>query len=487
VGRKRKRVVAVHFDKYDLDPSIYDEMFAPGGVPREHCRQLYDALTQLSADELSSIQERVTRSFSNEGITFTVYGDEEADERIIPIDCLPRVVSAADWRHLDAGLTQRLKALNLFLDDVYGACRIVQDGVIPDDVVSGCPQYRDEMHGFKPPHGTWVAICGTDLVRTNDGFRVLEDNLRVPSGVSYMLANRKAAKASLGRIYRNHRVQEVEQYGRALLETLRELAPDGRSNPSIALLTPGVYNSAFYEHVFLSHELGAELVEGRDLLVNNGYVYMRTTSGLRRVDVVYRRVDDDFIDPLVFRQDSLLGVPGIMDAYKRGNVTLVNAPGTGVADDKSVYAYVPDMIRYYLNEEPVLSNVETYLCRRPEDLEYTLDNLEKLVVKQVGGSGGYGMLIGPHATPQEREEYAREVRADPANFISQPTLALSRSPCLVEGSFEPRHVDLRPFVLHGQQTRIVPGAFCRVALRRGSLVVNSSQGGGGKDVWVLED
>ena len=475
------------FDKYDLNPSIYDEMFLSNGVPREHCRQLYEALTQLSGEELTSIQDRVTRSFSHEGITFTVYGDEEADERIIPIDCVPRVVSAADWRHLDSGLTQRLKALNLFLDDVYGSCRILRDGVIPDDVVSGCPQYRDEMRGFSPPHGTWVAICGTDLVRTNDGFRVLEDNLRVPSGVSYMLANRKAAKASLGRYYRNHRVQEVEQYGRALLDTLRELAPDGRANLSIALLTPGVYNSAFYEHMFLSHELGAELVEGRDLLVSDGHVYMRTTSGLRRVDVVYRRVDDDFIDPLVFRQDSLLGVPGILDAYKRGNVTLVNAPGTGVADDKSVYAYVPDMIRYYLGEEAILSNVETYICRRPEDLEYTLDNLDKLVVKEVGGSGGYGMLIGPHATPQEREEYAREVRADPANFISQPTLALSRSPCLIEGHFEPRHVDLRPFVLHGQQTRIVPGAFCRVALRRGSLVVNSSQGGGGKDVWVLED
>ena len=475
------------FDKYDLNPSIYDEMFLSNGVPREHCRQLYEALTQLSGEELTSIQDRVTRSFSHEGITFTVYGDEEADERIIPIDCVPRVVSAADWRHLDSGLTQRLKALNLFLDDVYGSCRILRDGVIPDDVVSGCPQYRDEMRGFSPPHGTWVAICGTDLVRTNDGFRVLEDNLRVPSGVSYMLANRKAAKASLGRYYRNHRVQEVEQYGRALLDTLRELAPDGRANLSIALLTPGVYNSAFYEHMFLSHELGAELVEGRDLLVSDGHVYMRTTSGLRRVDVVYRRVDDDFIDPLVFRQDSLLGVPGILDAYKRGNVTLVNAPGTGVADDKSVYAYVPDMIRYYLGEEAILSNVETYICRRPEDLEYTLDNLDKLVVKEVGGSGGYGMLIGPHATPQEREEYAREVRADPSNFISQPTLALSRSPCLIDGSFEPRHVDLRPFVLHGQQTRIVPGAFCRVALRRGSLVVNSSQGGGGKDVWVLED
>ena len=370
---------------------------------------------------------------------------------------------------------------------MYGESRIIRDGLIPADLVESCPQFRTEMRGFSAPHGTWVGICGTDLVRTNDGFKVLEDNLRVPSGVSCMLANRKAAKASFGRLYRLSRVLEVEGYGRALLETIRELAPNGRPDPVTALLTPGVYNSAFYEHMFLAHEIGAELVEGRDLLVRDGFVYMRTTTGLRRVDVVYRRVDDDFIDPLVFRRDSLLGVPGLTAACRAGNVILVNAPGTGVADDKSVYAYVPDMIRYYLGEEPLLANVDTRLCRRPRDLEYTLDNLQDLVVKQVGGSGGYGMLIGPHSTPKEREEYARQVRADPANYISQPVLALSRSPCLIEGEFEPRHVDLRPFVLQGEQSRIVPGAFCRVALRRGSLVVNSSQGGGGKDFWVLED
>ncbi len=477
----------MNFDNYDLDPSIYDEMFLPDGAPHEHCRQLYDTLTQLSEEEIVSIQERVTRSFENEGITFTVYGDDEASERVIPIDCLPRVMPAAEWRLLDTGLTQRVTALNAFLEDVYGEGRIVDDGVIPADMVYECPQFRSEMRGFSAPHETWVSICGTDVVRTNDGFRVLEDNLRVPSGVSYMLANRKSAKASLRRLYRSSKVREVENYGRALLETLREMAPDGRPNPAIALLTPGVYNSAFYEHMFLAHELGAELVEGRDLTVNDGVVYMRTTSGLMRVDVVYRRVDDDFIDPLVFREDSLLGAPGLMDAYKRGNVTLVNAPGAGVADDKSVYAYVPDMIRYYMSEEPILENVETRLCRRPADLEYTLDNLQDLVVKRVGESGGYGMLIGPHSTAEEREEYAKQVRDNPADFISQPVLALSRSPCLVDGRFEPRHVDLRPFILHGQQTRIVPGAFCRVALRRGSLVVNSSQGGGGKDFWVLDD
>ena len=477
----------MEFDAYGLDPSYFDEMFLSDGTPRTHCRALQQALHQLSAQELRSIQERVTRSFSTEGITFTVYGDAEAEERIIPVDCIPRLLSAADWRLLDAGLTQRLRALNHFLGDIYGAARILNDGVIPPDMVRECPQYRPRMRGFRAPHGTWVAICGTDLVRTNDGFRVLEDNLRVPSGVSYMIANRKAVKASFRRLYRSSNVRDVENYGRILLATLRELAPHGRSDPTVALLTPGVYNSAFYEHMFLAGELGAELVEGRDLLMVDGFVYMRTTTALRRVDVIYRRVDDDFVDPREFRPDSLLGVPGLMDACRRGNVTLVNAPGTGVADDKSVYAFVPDMIRYYLGEEPILASVETYLCRRPQDLEYTLDNLDKLVVKRVGESGGYGMLIGAHATQAERDEYAEQILADPADFISQPTLDLSQSPCFIEGGFEPRHVDLRPFVLHGRRTRIVPGAFCRVALKRGSLVVNSSQGGGGKDMWVLED
>ena len=478
------------FRDYELDANVFDEMFLADGRTRDGWAALRRTLDALSAEELAAIQERVTRSFSNEGITFTVYGDEEATERIIPIDCVPRLLAEREWRQLEAGLTQRIRALNRFIQDVYGSAgggRAIADGVIPPDMVYECPQYRTQMKGFTPPEGTWVAICGTDLVRTNDGYRVLEDNLRVPSGVSYMVANRKAVKASFRRLYRSSQVLEVEQYGQLLGETLRELAPGDRPNPRIALLTPGVYNSAFYEHMFLAGEIGAELVEGRDLLVQDGYVYMHTTTGLERIDVIYRRVDDDFIDPLAFRSDSVLGVPGLLDAYLRGNVALANAPGTGVADDKGVYAYVPDLIRYYLSEEPLLQNVETYLCRRPEQLEYTLDNLDKLVVKRVGESGGYGMLVGPHATPAEREEYAKAVRADPKDFIAQPTLALSRAPCLIDGKFEPRHVDLRPFILTGQTTRIVPGAFCRVALRRGSLVVNSSQGGGGKDVWVLED
>ena len=358
--------------------------FCPAARRASTSEQLHDELRRLPVEELQSIQERVTRSFSTEGITFTVYGDAEAEERIIPVDCVPRVLTADEWRHLESGLTQRLQALNLFLADIYDDARIVNDGVVPSDMVYGCPQYRAQMRGFRAPHGTWVAICGTDLVRTNDGFRVLEDNLRVPSGVSYMIANRKAVKANFRRLYRSSRVREVEHYGRVLLSTLRELAPSGRSDPVIALLTPGVYNSAFYEHMFLAGELGAELVEGRDLVVHDGFVYMRTTSALRRVDVIYRRLDDDFIDPREFRRDSLLGVPGLMDACRRGNVTLANAPGTGVADDKSIYAYMPDMIRYFLGEEPVLANVETYLCRRPEDLEYALDNIGQLVFKRVG-------------------------------------------------------------------------------------------------------
>ena len=475
------------FERYELSASIYDEMVLADGRPRPQWRDLHAMLAGLDASELVTIQEEVNRSFATEGITFTVYGDAEAAERIIPVDCVPRLLPRADWEFLDRGLRQRLAAINRFLGDVYGAGEIIKDGVIPAEMVLTCPHYRPQMRGYRPPHGTWVSVCGTDLVRTNDGFFVLEDNLRVPSGVSYMIANRKAAKSALRREFRQHRVAEVEHYGAILRTTLCELAPGGKSDPTLAVLTPGIYNSAFYEHMFLAGEIGAMLVEGRDLLVDAGYVYARTTSGLKRIDVIYRRVDDDFLDPTVFRPDSLLGVPGLVHACRQGNVALANAPGTGVADDKSVYAYVPEMIRYYLDEQPVLANAPTFLCRREEDLAHTLENLDKLVVKRVGESGGYGMLVGPHATARERREYAEQVKANPADFIAQPTLALSRAPCLIDGRLEARHVDLRPFVLRGAATRIVPGAFCRVALRRGSLVVNSSQGGGCKDLWVLED
>ena len=414
----------MNFEGYELDPAIFDELLLPDGTPRSHGRDLYRTLRETASEDLTAIGEWVTRSFTHEGITFTVYGDDEAEERIIPIDSIPRVMSYAEWRTLEAGLEQRLDSLNAFLQDIYGSARIIADGVIPPDAVFGCPQYRIEMRGFAAPLGRWVAICGTDLVRTNDGFRVLEDNLRVPSGVSYMIAIRKATKSALRRLYRRSRVGEVEDYGLVLAQTLRELAPQGCSDPTIALLTPGVYNAAFYEHMFLARQIGAELVEGRDLVVEKGFVHMRTTSGLRRVNVIYRRVDDDFLDPLVFRPDSLLGVPGLLQAARSGNVSVINAPGTGVADDKSVYAYVPDMIRYYLGAEPLLANVDTFLCRRPEDLEYTLDNLESLVVKQVGESGGYGMLIGPHSTAEERNEFTALLRADPAG--TYPSL---RWPC----------------------------------------------------------
>lgn len=473
------------FSAYELDPRFYDEMFQAEGKPHPHCRQLHRALQQLSGAAITDMQARVERSFNSEGITFTVYGDGEVDERIIPIDCLPRPLAAVEWQQLEAGLKQRLQALNLFLQDIYHEARIVTEGVVPADLVRSCPHYRLAMRGVNVPHNTWVAVCGTDIVRTHEGFFVLEDNLRVPSGVAYMIANRKVIKSNLRYLYRSYKVREVEHYGTLLRTTLGELSD--KAEPCIVLLTPGVCNAAFYEHIFLAQEIGAELVEGQDLLVSNGHVYMRTTSGLRQVDIIYRRIDDDFIDPLAFRPDSLLGVPGLLHAFKRGNVALANVPGCGVADDKSVYAYVPDMIRYYLHAEPLLANVKTYLCRRADDLTYTLDNIDKLVVKRVDGAGGYDMLIGPHASPAERAAFAKQLRENPSHYIAQPTLNLSRSPCVVETRAEPRHVDLRPFVLHGQQTRIVPGAFCRVALRKGSLVVNSSQGGGGKDLWVLEE
>ena len=473
------------FANYEVNETIYDEMFYDDGNVREHCRRLFKALDGFSPAEIASMQERAERSFLHEGITFAVYGEEGAQERIIPIDVLPRIISAREWAFLEQGLKQRLAALNLFLADIYSACKILSDGVIPTDLVLGCPQYRIQMRGVQSPHGSYVSICGTDMIRTNEGFMVLEDNLRVPSGVSYMLANRQAVKTSLRDIYRKHRVHPIETYGELLRETLAEMAPPGVTDPCIVLMTPGVYNSAFYEHMFLAREMGVELVQGNDMLVHNGFVYMRTTSGLRKVDVIYRRIDDDFIDPLVFREESILGVPGLFHAHQLGNVTIANAPGTGVADDKSIYTYVPDMVRYYLSEDPILANVETYLCRNHEDLEFTLDNLDKLVVKVVGGSGGYGMLVGPHATSSERDAYAKEMRKDPANYIAQPTLALSCSPCLTDDGAAPRHVDLRTFVLQGSTTRLPPGAFCRVALKEGSLVVNSSQGGGGKDMWVL--
>ncbi|MCY4400526.1 MAG: circularly permuted type 2 ATP-grasp protein [Gemmatimonadetes bacterium] len=473
------------FADYHLDPRFHDELFQPDGSTRNACRKLGAALGRIPPDELTALQEGVHRRFLHEGITFTVLGAREVSEHIIPIDCVPRIITAAEWDHIEAGLKQRLTAMNLFLRDIYHGGASLKDGVVPSDLVLGCPQYRVEMRGVRVPHDIYVAVGGTDVVRVGDGFAVLEDNLRVPSGVSYMLACRAATKRSLPELYREQGVREVSSYAEVLYSTLASLSV-GASSPRVAVLTPGRYNSAYYEHAFLAGEMGVDLVEGRDLVVHNAMLYARTASGLKRVDVVYRRIDDDFLDPVTFREDSVLGAPGLFHAYRAGNVVMGNAPGTGVADDKSVYAYLPRIIRYFLGEEPILANVETHLCRDPEGLEYTLDNLEDLVVKEVGGSGGYGMLVGPHASAREREEYAVRLRGDPANFISQPVLPLSRAGCFVDGSLQPRHVDLRPFTLQGRDGQnVVPGGLCRVALREGSLVVNSSQGGGCKDLWVL--
>ena len=474
------------FGRYEIDGRFFDETFESQGRPRAHYRMLIDAMCGMPRDEVERLQDRVTRAFLHEGITFTVYGDEESIERVFPIDCVPRLLLAREWEHLERGLMQRVQALNLFLGDVYGAGHILNDGTVPRELVRSCPNYRPEMEGVQVPLGAYVSVCGSDIVRTEEGFKVLEDNLRVPSGVSYMLACREAIRRAFPRLFRRYRVRSVEHYGRELLAVLRSLAPHQGEEPHIALLTPGVYNSAYYEHAFLAREMGIELVRGDDLLVQGERLYMRTIGGLQPVDVLYRRLDDDFIDPQVFRPDSCLGVPGLFEVYRAGKLALANAPGTGVADDKAVYAYVPRMIRYYLDQEPILDNVETHLCREPEGLAYTLAHLDQLVVKAVGESGGYGMLVGPHASREERQAFAAKLRARPENYISQPTLALSRAPCLIDGRLEARHVDLRPFVLHGAETRLVPGGLCRVALREGSLVVNSSQGGGSKDAWIIE-
>jgi uncharacterized circularly permuted ATP-grasp superfamily protein len=474
------------FARYELDRA-YDEMFDAQGGARPHYHTLYERLLDVPLNELRVRQQAADRAFLNQGITFTVYGDNEGTERIFPYDLLPRILPAGEWDHLERGLTQRIRALNLFLRDIYHEGRILAEGVVPRELVFSCPHYRREMRGLRVRRDTYVSIAGTDLVRADDGqFAVLEDNLRVPSGVSYMLANRQVMKRVFPGLFQRYNVRPIDHYGQALLSTLRALAPIQRADPTIVLLTPGVYNSAYYEHTFLARQMGIELVEGRDLFVHDNVVYMRTTSGPQRVDVIYRRVDDDFVDPLAFRRDSQLGVAGLFNAYRTGTVSLANAIGTGVADDKAIYAYVPAIIRFYLSEEPILPNVETFLLTNPTHRQHVLQNLASLVVKAVGESGGYGMLIGPHSTAAEREKFARLIEANPRNYIAQPTLALSRAPCFIDDAVEGRHVDLRPYILYSGQATIVPGGLTRVALRRGSLVVNSSQGGGSKDTWVLE-
>ncbi len=475
------------FEKYELD-GAFDEMFDSNGTVRPHYAPLFDMLQESPAAELKRAKQESDLIFLNQGITFTVYGKEEGTERIFPHDLLPRIVTRKEWEHVEAGLTQRITALNLFLQDIYHGGRILNDGVVPRELVYTCKYFRRQMRGLRVPKGVYIAVTGTDLIRDLDGqFMVLEDNLRVPSGVSYMLTGRQVMKRIFPKVFRQSGVMPIEGYPQVLLQSLNALAPDGRDEPTIVLLTPGVFNSAYFEHTFLARQMGIELVEGRDLTVHDNIVYMRTTSGLTRVDVIYRRIDDDFIDPLAFRHDSILGVPGLFNAYRAGNVTLANAIGTGIADDKALYAYVPKIIKYYLGQDAILPNVETYILAEEGPRQYVLDNLEKMVVKAVGESGGYGMLIGPHASKAEIEEFRLKILADPRNYVGQPTLMLSRAPCFVEGEFDSRHVDLRPYILYGDKITIVPGGLTRVALRKGSLVVNSSQGGGSKDTWVVDE
>ena len=469
--------------------AFYDEMFEAPGVPRPHYARLLRSLEGLSAADFRARQELMDRILVNQGITFTVYGDAAGIEKPFPVDLLPRVIPAGEWAHVERGLAQRVMALNAFLQDVYHEGRILDDGVVPRDLVMNAPSFRQEFRGADVPHGLYVHICGTDLIRDErTGYMVLEDNCRTPSGVSYMLENREVLMRALPEAFRDYRVRPVDGYAQALHANLMALAPPGRHEPTIVVLTPGVFNSAYFEHAYLAEQMGVELVEGRDLYVEDNCVYMKDICGSKPVDVVYRRVDDDFLDPLVFRKDSTLGVAGIVNAHRAGNVALVNGIGTGVADDKAIYPFVPDLIRYYLGEDPVLAQVPTFLGWRPADLDHILVNMADLVVKATNESGGYGMLIGPQATVEEIEEFRRLVRADPRGYVAQPLVSLSRSPSFFGNAFSGRHVDLRPYVLCGVDgITCVPGGLTRVALREGSYVVNSSQGGGSKDTWVLED
>jgi uncharacterized circularly permuted ATP-grasp superfamily protein len=469
---------------------MFDEMSGSEGAVRPAYAELSQWLGQLPADVLDFRRREAEHFFRRIGITFAVYGDAEAQERLIPFDVIPRILAASEWQTLQRGLEQRVKAINAYIKDVYSRRDILKAGVVPEDLVFQNPVFRPEMNGQKVPHDIYVHIAGIDIVRVDaESFYVLEDNARTPSGVSYMLENREIMLRLFPELFSRYRVAPIENYPDELLATLKSIAPPTASwDPTVVLLTPGVYNSAYYEHSFLADKLGVELVEGRDLVVKGDVVYMRTTEGLKSVDVIYRRIDDDFLDPLVFRPDSALGVPGLMSAYQAGSVTLANAVGTGIADDKAVYSYMPDIMKFYLGEEPLLKNVPTWRCREREHLSYVLDHMEELVVKEVHGSGGYGMLIGPKADKAAMAAFRAKLKSDPKNFIAQPTLALSTCPTCVEEGIAPRHIDLRPFVLCGRdRVRIVPGGLTRVALTKGSLVVNSSQGGGTKDTWVLAE
>jgi len=477
----------MRFESYEVG-DFFDEMFGENGQPRASARSLLTNIEKLPEGELLNRQRATESTLLQMGITFNVYGEHAGMEKIFPFDLVPRIVPAAEWSRIERGLKQRITALNHFIDDLYHDQKILRDGVLPAEIVLSSKAFRKQCIGFNPPRGIWCHVTGTDLVRHRDGqIYVLEDNLRCPSGVSYVLENRAVMKSMFPQVFAASKIRPVANYPSRLRDMLEFLAPDHVTCPRCVLLTPGIYNSAYFEHSFLAQQMGIELVEGRDLVVDDGYICMRTTKGFERVDVIYRRIDDDFLDPQSFRPDSMLGVPGLMEVYRNGNVALANAPGGGVADDKVVYAYVPRIVKYYLGEDIILPNVPTYICAEEDDLKYVLEHLDELVVKAANESGGYGMLVGPHSTQEQRTEFAEKVKANPRNYIGQPTLALSRVPTLVGDHFEGRHVDLRPYILYGKEIFVLPGGLTRVALKKGSLVVNSSQGGGSKDTWVLAD
>lgn len=475
----------LNFDTYKTE-TFYDELIESPGVPRPGAKILVERIESISEDGIISRQKAAEAAMYNMGITFTVYGSDDGTEKIFPFDIIPRIVEAKDWSYIESGLKQRIHALNLFIDDIYHDQKILNDKAIPAEIIHSATSFRPECIGLDVPRGIWCHITGTDLVRDSDGQHyVLEDNLRCPSGVSYMLENRQVLKRTFPLAFDASNVRAVDDYPARLLETLQYLAPENIPSPTVVVLTPGMYNSAYFEHSFLAQQMGVELVEGSDLVVMDGFVHMRTTRGFQRVDVIYRRIDDDFIDPHVFRKDSALGVPGLMEVYRNGRVALANAPGTGIADDKAVYAYLPQIVKYYLGEDMILPNVPTHICADKKEREYVLANLDKLVVKATNESGGYGMLVGPHSTKVQQAQFAELIKKSPRNYIAQPTLALSRAPVLVNDHFEGRHIDLRPYILYGKDVYVVPGGLTRVALKKGSLVVNSSQGGGSKDTWVL--
>ncbi|MFD2872854.1 circularly permuted type 2 ATP-grasp protein [Mucilaginibacter ximonensis] len=478
---------SAYFDKYNPINGVWDEMYGPDSNVRDHYRKVIEYISRESAEDLNKKEDLAKRLFMSQGITFTVYNSGEGIEKIFPFDIIPRIITAAEWAFVEKGIKQRLTALNLFLKDIYHNQFIIKDGVVPIDIIYSCPHFLREMYQLQVPYDIYIHISGIDLIRDHDGtFYVLEDNLRTPSGVSYMLENREITKRLFPDLLPQCGVRSVTEYPSILHKNLMALSPRQIANPTIVLLSPGIYNSAYFEHTTLARLMGVELVEGRDLVVNNHKVYMKTTVGLQQVDVIYRRVDDEYLDPLVFNPSSMLGVAGIMGAYRKGNVAIVNAIGNGVADDKAIYTYVPEMIKYYLNEEPILKNVPTYQLGNDDEREHVFKNLNKMVVKRTNGSGGYGMLMGHAASEEEIDDYKKEIIKEPRSFIAQPTISLSAAPCYMQGELQPRRIDLRPYALYGPDgIEIVPGGLTRVALKEGSLVVNSSQGGGSKDTWVL--